>query len=112
MGVRLMSNLKYWWSDDLAWFCILTDDGLAQTTVSLTPEEAGLLSAAAEPKITNLDIAWEQINALGGVPANAIEEAQCETINQCLTIVAGLGGEDPLPKRAKLTQDKQGNKGD
>lgn len=102
-----MSKIKYWWSEDRKWFCILANDGNASATISLTPEEAGVLSAAAEPQVTNLDIAWEQINALGGVPSNAVEEAQCETINQCLTIVAGLGGEDPLPKRAKLTSHQR-----
>jgi len=52
------------------------------------------------PNVTPLDLAWEQINALGGVPSNAIEEAQCETINQCLAIIEALGGQDPLPIRA------------
>lgn len=42
-----MSKIKYWWSDDRKWFCILVDDGNAQATVSLTPEEAGVLSMHA-----------------------------------------------------------------
>lgn len=40
-------KIKYWWSHDFKWFCILTDDGTNQTTVSLTPEEASLLSMNA-----------------------------------------------------------------
>lgn len=42
-------KIKYWWSDDRKWFCILVDDGNATATVSLTPEEAGLLSMNAAP---------------------------------------------------------------
>lgn len=44
-------KLKYWWSDDKKWFCILSDDGNHQTTISLTVEEASLLSmnAVLEP---------------------------------------------------------------
>jgi hypothetical protein len=47
-------NIKYWWSDDLQWFCILTDDGVSQTTVSLTREEAEALSAEADPKFADM----------------------------------------------------------
>lgn len=42
-------KLKYWWSDDKKWFCILSDDGNHQTTISLTVEEASLLSMNAAP---------------------------------------------------------------
>lgn len=40
-------KIKYWWSDDKKWFCILLDDGNSKATVSLTPEEASLLSMNA-----------------------------------------------------------------
>jgi hypothetical protein len=40
-------KIKYWWSEDRKWFCVLVDDGVNQATVSLTPEEAGLLSMHA-----------------------------------------------------------------
>src|SRR5258705_4380538 len=33
-------KIKYWWSEDKKWFCILSDDGINQATVSLTVEEA------------------------------------------------------------------------
>lgn len=52
---------------------------------------AALIDAKAVRAPSSLDLAWAQINALGGVPANAIEEAQCETINQCLDIIERLG---------------------
>jgi hypothetical protein len=42
-----MQKIKYWWSDDKKWFCILLNDGVSQATVSLTPEEASLLSMNA-----------------------------------------------------------------
>ena len=47
-------KLKAWWSDDKNWFCILSDDGSNQTTVSLTVEEASLLSMSAEPPIEKI----------------------------------------------------------
>ena len=40
-------KIKYWWSDDRKWFCVLVDDGTAKATVSLTPKEAGDLGAEA-----------------------------------------------------------------
>lgn len=43
-------KIKYWWSDDRKWFCILLDDGNAKATVSLTPEEAGVLSMNSAPE--------------------------------------------------------------
>jgi len=43
-------SIKYWWSDDLQWFCILTDDGVNKTTVSLSREEALELSEESDPK--------------------------------------------------------------
>jgi hypothetical protein len=42
-----MEKVKYWWSEDRKWFCILVNDGVNQATVSLTPEEAGLLGLCA-----------------------------------------------------------------
>ena len=36
----MTEKIKYWWSDDRQWFCILANDGVSQTTVSLTVEEA------------------------------------------------------------------------
>lgn len=46
--------LKAWWSEDKNWFCILSDDGINQTTISLTVEEASLLSMNAEPPIDKI----------------------------------------------------------
>lgn len=47
-------NIKYWWSDDLQWFCILVDDGTSQATISLNREQAGELSMEADPKFADL----------------------------------------------------------
>jgi hypothetical protein len=47
-------SIKYWWSDDLQWFCVLSDDGVNQTTVSLTREQAKELSDEADPKFADL----------------------------------------------------------
>lgn len=47
-------KLKAWWSDDKNWFYILADDGINQTTISLTVEEASVLSGNAEPPIEKI----------------------------------------------------------
>jgi hypothetical protein len=43
-GEIIMSDkIKYWWSEDRQFFCILVNDGVSQATVSLTVEEAETL---------------------------------------------------------------------
>ncbi len=42
-GGERPDKIKYWWSEDRRWFCILVNDGIAQATVSLTVEEAEAL---------------------------------------------------------------------
>lgn len=39
----MTEKIKYWWSEDRQFFCILVNDGTAQATVSLTVEEAKAL---------------------------------------------------------------------
>lgn len=39
----MSEKIKYWWSDDRAWFCIRVNDGTGEATVSLTVEEAEAL---------------------------------------------------------------------
>lgn len=39
----MTEKIKYWWSDDRQFFCILANDGISQTTVSLSIEEAEAL---------------------------------------------------------------------
>ena len=39
----MTEKIKYWWSDDRQWFCILANDGISQATVSLSVEEAEAL---------------------------------------------------------------------
>jgi hypothetical protein len=41
----MVEKIKYWWSDDGKWFCILVNDGVDQATVSLTRAEARALAA-------------------------------------------------------------------
>lgn len=36
----MTEKIKYWWSDDRQWFCILANDGVNQATISLSIEEA------------------------------------------------------------------------
>ena len=38
-----MEKIKYWWSEDRQWFCILANDGNNQATISLSVEEAEAL---------------------------------------------------------------------
>ena len=40
-------SIKYWWSSDRKWFCVLVDNGVSQATVSITPEEADALADEA-----------------------------------------------------------------
>lgn len=40
---RAPDKIKYWWSEDRQFFCILVNDGSVQATVSLTVEEAEAL---------------------------------------------------------------------
>lgn len=49
-------KIKYWWSEDRKFFCILADDGVSQTTVSLTVEEAEALMGEVQqtPSFLNL----------------------------------------------------------
>lgn len=39
----MSEKIKYWWSDDRQWFCILANDGTNSATVSLNIEEAEAL---------------------------------------------------------------------
>jgi hypothetical protein len=41
--ITMSEKIKYWWSEDRQFFCILVDDGVAKATVSLTVEEAEAL---------------------------------------------------------------------
>jgi hypothetical protein len=57
-------KLKAWWSEDKNWFVLLSDDGVNQTTISLTVEEASVLSGNAEPpieKIPSAEVRAERI---------------------------------------------------
>lgn len=53
------------------------------------------------PQITQLDLAWEAINALGGKPdnTNPADIAYDAAIEAALAEIEKLGGEDPAPKR-------------
>jgi len=39
----MMEKIKYWWSEDRQWFCMLVNDGVSQATVSLSIREAEAL---------------------------------------------------------------------
>lgn len=43
----MSEKIKYWWSEDRQWFCILVNDGNSQATVSLSAEEADALADEA-----------------------------------------------------------------
>jgi hypothetical protein len=51
--------------------------------------------------ISALDLAWEEINALGGVAekGNEREQGFVAAIGKGLAVIEKLGGSDPLPKR-------------
>lgn len=47
----MREKIKAWWPEDGKWFCILVDDGVSKSTVSLTPEEAKGLARDADPEV-------------------------------------------------------------
>jgi hypothetical protein len=49
-----------------------------------------------------IDLVWEEINALGGVPEqnNSYDQGCVDTVGKALEIVEKFGGTDPAPKRA------------
>lgn len=55
-------------------------------------------------QITPLDLAWEAVNSLGGVPRTMADADYCRAINDALDRIEALGGEDPAPKRAKIAE--------
>jgi hypothetical protein len=60
-------KIKYWWSEDRQWFCVLVDDGVNQATVSLTPEEADAFAdeAMRTPQYLAMEAeAWENVQSL------------------------------------------------
>lgn len=54
--------------------------------------------------ITDLDLAWERINALGGSAADDIGKSRNFAICEALKIIEDLGGVDPAPKRDEYRQ--------
>jgi len=58
--------------------------------------------AAAQSTVTPLDLAWEEINALGGtwVKGDEVGREVNATVGDALKIIERLGGGDPAPKRA------------
>lgn len=61
-------KIRYWWSEDRQWFCIETSDGANKTTVSLTRDEALLLSLFAEPPTPESERleekGWQQVKKM------------------------------------------------
>ena len=51
--------------------------------------------------ITNLDLAWEAVNALGGVPTSSVpaDIAYDAAIGAALAEIEKLGGSDPAARR-------------
>ena len=53
-----------------------------------------------------LDLAWENINALGGTfdQNDHYERGFSDAINKALEEIEALGGRDPLPNRAAIAK--------
>jgi hypothetical protein len=47
----MSEKIQSWWSEDGQWFCILVNDGVSQSTVSLTADEAKALARDADPEV-------------------------------------------------------------
>jgi hypothetical protein len=57
--------------------------------------------------ITDLDLAWERINALGGYAEDDFDRGGNAAIDAALEIIESLGGSDPAPKRHRATEAAQ-----
>lgn len=60
-------KIKYWWSEDRQWFCLLVSDGAHQVTVSLNHDEASALAdeAIMTPKwMALLERSWGNVASL------------------------------------------------
>jgi len=66
--ITMSEKIKYWWSEDRQFFCILVNDGAAQATVSLDRDEALLLSLFADPPTPESerieDEAWQRVKKM------------------------------------------------
>lgn len=63
----MTEKIKYWWSEDRQFFCIIANDGTTQATVSLTVEEAEALLAEVQQTPGFLALqeeAWERAQEL------------------------------------------------
>lgn len=66
-GYYAPEKIKYWWSEDRQWFCILVNDGTTQATVSLSVEEAEALMGEVQQTPSFLKLqekAWERAQQL------------------------------------------------
>ena len=50
-------------------------------------------------EITQLDLVWEAVNALGGVADNSYDQGYVDAIGKVLEVIEKFGGQDPAPKR-------------
>jgi hypothetical protein len=60
-------KIRYWWSEDRKFFCILANDGVNQATVSLTVEEAEALMSEVQQTPSFLKLqeeAWARAKEL------------------------------------------------
>jgi|GEM_PF-5815009 len=79
----MSEKIKYWWSEDRQWFCVLVNDGTSQATVSLTVKEAEALMGEVQqtPSFLKLqDEAWEKAKQLMDErgPRFARRDKQCD----------------------------------
>ena len=52
--------------------------------------------------ITDLDLAWERINAIGGYAESEFDKGINSAVSSALDIIEELGGSDPAAKRAAM----------
>ena len=65
--ITVDEKIKYWWSEDRQFFCILVNDGVTKSTVSLSVEEAEALMGEVMQTPSFLKLqqeAWEQAQRL------------------------------------------------
>lgn len=79
-------KIKYWWSEDRQFFCILVNDGISQATVSLSIEETDALMGEVmqTPSFLKLqEDAWQQALRLMDAPVRCEMCADSKWKNAC-----------------------------
>lgn len=72
------------------------------------PGESNVKGGTMNTEIPILDMAWEQINALGGASMTSDDTAFNHGIEKALDVIESLGGKDPAPQQDEIERLRKG----